>query len=214
MAAPGRAADRRQQAPSGLRRAPGRTPHPGRHRPGCARCRVPWRHSSPACPPGSPLPRSVSRPASRRTVAAASGSSRTAAPPVPPRRAPPAPQPHHGDTRDPAGSRTAAQSTAVKSRPAAEAAIRADPMQGHPADRAADDIATVGPLADHDSPRGERSFTFRLIRSATAGPGSSWGVPTTPEVADLRPGARGGPCSRQPLIVGYQRPARSADRAA
>ena len=39
-------------------------------RPGCARCRVPWRHSSPACPPGSPLPRSVSRPASGRTVAA------------------------------------------------------------------------------------------------------------------------------------------------
>ena len=92
---------------------PGRRPPAGKHLPisdrhqagrrtqagigrGCARCRARWRHSSPACPPGSPPPRSVSRRASRHTVAAALGSSRTAAPPAPPRRTPPGPQPHHG----------------------------------------------------------------------------------------------------------------------
>ena len=141
---------------------------------------------------------SAAGPAGRRSPAVP-GTSRTAAPPAPPPRGPPAPQMPGAAGRDPAGSRTAAWSTAAACPPAAWPAAR-----GASARRSAC-AHTPRP------PRGSAAAAGRAGLSSSAGPRTPPGSHGRPARRSAAPDGRScGPAG--PARPPRRRPARPAPR--
>jgi hypothetical protein len=146
--------------------------------PGYAESSGRWQRSSVVGPSGwPPLDRSAAGRADTR-LPPAPGTSRTSGRPAPPRRAPPGPQRRRGAVRDPAGSQTAAWSTAAACLPAAWPA-----GPGASAQRS-------GCARTRPPPRGSAAATGRAGRRSSAGPGTPPDSHARPALRSAAPGER------------------------